>query len=87
LKIVDVIDVLRDLFILRAFPRQRTGVCRDVGVGASRRRHPRSNLRPPWRWQSSENRFIENLNARLRDELLSADVFFILKEAKGVIES
>jgi transposase InsO family protein len=36
----------------------------------------------PW-----ENSYIESFNARLRDELLSGEIFYTLREAQIVIES
>jgi len=36
----------------------------------------------PW-----ENGYIENFNARLRDELLNGEIFYSLREAQIVIES
>jgi len=36
----------------------------------------------PW-----ENGYVESFNARLRDELLSGEIFYSLREAQIVIES
>ena len=36
----------------------------------------------PW-----ENGFIESFNARLRDELLDGEIFYLLAEARIIVES
>ena len=84
-----MIDVLSDLFILRGVPEldpttNRSLSPRRCKIGS------RASVRGPRlhrSWQSSENSFIGSFSARFRDELLSADIFFILKEANVVIES
>ena len=35
----------------------------------------------PW-----ENGYVESFNSKLRDELLNGEIFYTLKEAKGLIE-
>jgi len=90
LKSIDVIDVLSDLFILRAVPehiRSDNGpefLARAVqewilAVGAKT-----AYITPGSPW---ENGFIESFNARLRDELLNGEIFYTLREAQIVIES
>jgi putative transposase len=90
LKAVDVIDVLSDLFILRGVPeyiRSDNGaefIAKAVqewiaAVGAKT-----AYIAPGSPW---ENGFIESFNARLWDELLNGEIFYVLKEAQVVIES
>ena len=90
LKAVDVIDVLSDLFILRGVPghvRSDNGpefVAQDVqdwikAVGART-----AYIAPGSPW---ENGYVESFNARLRDELLDAEIFYSLREAQIIIES
>jgi transposase InsO family protein len=89
LKAADVIDVLADLFILRGVPgyiRSDNGpefVATAVrawinGVGART-----AFIEPGSPW---ENGYVESFNARLRDELLNAEVFHTLAEARILIE-
>jgi putative transposase len=89
-QVIDVIDALSDLFILRGVPghiRSDNGpefVARAVqdwitAVGARTAYIERGS---PW-----ENGFIESFNARLRDELLDGEIFYTLREAQIVIES
>jgi putative transposase len=86
---VDVIDVLSDLFILRGVPahiRSDNGpefVAKRVqgwisGVGAKTAHIEKGS---PW-----ENGYVESFNGKLRDELLNAEVFNTLAEAKVLIE-
>ena len=85
LKAIDVIDILSDLFILRGIPghiRSDDGpefVAEAVqkwiaAVGAKTAYIERGS---PW-----ENGYIENFNARLRDELLNGEIFYTLREAQ-----
>ena len=86
----DVIDVLTDLFIVRGIPgyiRSDNGpefvadsVRRWVAAVGART----AFIEPGSPW---ENGFIESFNARLRDELLNAEIFYTLKEAQVLIES
>jgi putative transposase len=89
LKATDVIDVLADLFIVRGLPgyiRSDNGpefVAKAVqawisGVGASP-----AFIEPGSPW---ENGYVESFNGKLRDELLSMEVFNTLAEAKILIE-
>jgi transposase InsO family protein len=89
LKAADVIDVLADLFILRGIPghiRSDNGpefVATAVrawinGVGAKT-----AFIDPGSPW---ENGYVESFNGKLRDELLNAEVFHTLAEAKILIE-
>jgi transposase InsO family protein len=89
LKAADVIDVLADLFILRGVPghiRSDNGpefVATTVrawisGVGAKT-----AFIEPGSPW---ENGYVESFNGKLRDELLNAEVFHTLAEAKILIE-
>ena len=90
LKAVDVIDVLSDLFILRGVPghvRSDNGpefIAQAVqdwikAVGART-----AYIAPGSPW---ENGYVESFNARLRDELLDAEIFYSLREAQIIIES
>ena len=90
LKAIDVIDVLSDLFILRGVPghvRSDNGpefvakAVRDwiAAVGAKT-----AYIEPGSPW---ENGYCESFNAKLRDELLSGEIFYSLAEAQIVIES
>ena len=85
----DVIDVLSDLFILRGAPshvRSDNGpefAANAVrgwisGVGAKT-----AFIEPGSPW---ENGYVESFNGKLRDELLNAEVFNTLAEAKVLIE-
>ena len=89
LKAADVIEVLADLFIARGIPghiRSDNGpefVATAVrawinGVGAKT-----AFIEPGSPW---ENGYVESFNARLPDELLNAEVFHTLAEAKILIE-
>ena len=89
LKATDVIDVLADLFIARGVPgyiRSDNGpefVAKAVqawisGVGAKT-----AFIEPGSPW---ENGYVESFNGKLRDELLNAEVFNTLAEAKVLIE-
>jgi transposase InsO family protein len=86
---VDVIDVLADLFITRgapAFIRSDNGpefIAIAVrgwigGVGAKT-----AFIEPGSPW---ENGYVESFNGKLRDELLNAEVFNSLAEARVLIE-
>ena len=87
---VDVIDVLTDLFILRAIPayiRSDNGPKFVAGavqqwIAAVGARTAFIEPGSPW-----ENGYIESFNARLRDELLNGEIFYTLKEAQVLIES
>src|SRR5512140_1363421 len=89
-RMLNVIDVLSDLFILRGVPghiRSDNGpefVAKAVqdwitAVGAVT-----AYIVPGSQW---ENGYVESFNARLRDELLNGEIFYTLKEAQIVIES
>ena len=89
LKATDVIDALSDLFILRGIPthiRSDNGPefiaqnLRDwlAAVGAKT-----AYIMPGSPW---ENGYCESFNARFRDELLSGEVFYTLREAQILIE-
>ena len=89
LKAVDVIDVLADLFITRGVPghiRSDNGPefaavavrAWITGVHAST-----AFIEPGSPW---ENGYVESFNGKLRDELLNAEVFNSLAEAKVLIE-
>jgi transposase InsO family protein len=86
---VDVIDTLADLFIARGTPvhiRSDNGgeFTADAvrgwisGVGAKT-----AYIEPGSPW---ENGYVESFNGRLRDELLNAETFNTLAEAKVLIE-
>jgi len=85
----DVIDVLSDLFVLRGTPGHvrsdngpefaATAVKGWItGVGAKT-----AFIEPGSPW---ENGYVESFNGTLRDELLNAEVFNTLAEAKVLIE-
>ncbi|TCK19742.1 transposase InsO family protein [Ancylobacter aquaticus] len=85
-----VIDVLSDLFVLRGVPshvRSDNGpefiakVVRDW-IAAVGSRTAFIEPGSPW-----ENGYCESFNSKLRDELLNGEIFYILAEAKIVIES
>jgi transposase InsO family protein len=89
LKAADVIDVLADLFLARGVPgyiRSDNGpefVATAVrawisGVGAKT-----AFIEPGSPW---ENGYVESFNGKLRDELLNAEVFHTLAEARVLIE-
>ncbi len=89
LKAADVIDVLADLFITRGTPghiRSDNGpefaavAVRGwiTGVQAST-----AFIEPGSPW---ENGYVESFNGKLRDELLNAEVFNTLAEARVLIE-
>lgn len=90
LKATDVIDTLSDLFILRGIPayiRSDNGpefvaqALRDwiAAVGAKT-----AYIEPGSPW---ENGYCESFNGKLRDELLNGEVFYMLEEARVVIEA
>ncbi|MCP9482656.1 IS3 family transposase [Shimia sp. CNT1-13L.2] len=85
----DVIDALTDLFILRGSPayvRSDNGpefiaqAVRDwiTAVGAKT-----AYIEPGSPW---ENGYVESFNARFRDELLTREIFYSLREAQIIIE-
>lgn len=85
----DVIDVLTDLFILRAPPafiRSDNGpefvaqAVRDwiAAVGSQT-----AYIEPGSPW---ENGYCESFNGRFRDELLNGEIFYTLREAQILIE-
>jgi len=85
----DVIDVLADLFIVRGTPAHirsdngpefaATAVKGWIsGVGART-----AFIEPGSPW---ENGYVESFNGKLRDELLAAEIFNTLAEAKVLIE-
>jgi len=89
LRAADVIDVLSDLFILRGVPGHirsdngpefaATAVKAWInGVGART-----AYIEPGSPW---ENGYVESFNGKLRDELLNAEVFHTLAEARVLIE-
>jgi len=90
LKSIDVIDVLSDLFILRGVPehvRSDNGpefVAKAVQDWIAAVGSKTAYIAPGSPW---ENGFTESFNARLRDELLDAEIFYSLAEARIVIES
>lgn len=89
LKGADVIDVLSDLFILRRVPghvRSDNGpefVAKAVQAWITAVGAKTAYIAPGSPW---ENGYIESFNAKLRDELLSGEIFYTLKEARIVIE-
>jgi len=88
-KAADVIDVLSDLFILRGTPghiRSDNGpefaaiAVRDWICGV---RAKTAYIEPGSPW---ENGYVESFNGKLRDELLNAEAFSTLAEARVLIE-
>ncbi len=85
----DVIDALTDLFILRgppAFIRSDNGaefIAKTVQgwIGAVGAKTAFIEPGSPW-----ENGYCESFNARFRDELLDAAVFYSLREAQILVE-
>jgi putative transposase len=85
----DVIDALTDLFILRGPPefiRSDNGaefIAKKVRawIGAVGAKTAFIEPGSPW-----ENGYCESFNARFRDELLNAEVFYSLREAQILIE-
>jgi len=86
----DVIDVLSDLFTLRGVPghiRSDNGpefVAKSVRAWIAAVGARTAYIAPGSPW---ENGYIESFNARMRDELLSGEIFYSLKEAQIIIES
>jgi putative transposase len=85
----DVIDELFELFVLRGIPEY---ICSDNGpeftARAVRKWLNRLGVKTlfiepgsPW-----ENGYIESFNGKMRDELLSREIFSTLQEAKVLIE-
>ena len=89
LKATDVIDVLADLFILRGTPghiRSDNGpefAAKAVKDWISGVRASTAFIEPGSPW---ENGYVESFNGKLRDELLNAEVFNTLAEARVLIE-
>ena len=85
----DVIDVLFELFIFREIPEHISSdngpefTSKDVRKWLNRLGVKTLSIEPgnPW-----ENGYIESFNGKLRDELLNREVFYILAEAKVLIE-
>ena len=80
LKAIDVIDVLSDLFILRGVPghiRSDNGpefIAKAVQEWISAVGTKTAYIAPGSPW---ENGYVESFNARLRDELLDGEIFYI----------
>jgi transposase InsO family protein len=85
----DVIDELFELFILRGIPEHiRSDNGPEFTARAVRKWLNRLGVKTlfiepgsPW-----ENGYIESFNGKMRDELLSRDIFTTLQEAKVLIE-
>ena len=86
---VDVIDVLTDLFISREVPsyiRSDNGAefaATAVKEWISKLGAKTAYIEPGSPW---ENGYVESFNGKLRDELLAAEVFNTLAEARVLIE-
>jgi len=84
-KSVDVIDVLRELFLIRGVPehiRSDNGpefIARTIGswLGAAQVKTLYISPGSPW-----ENGYAESFHSRVRDELLDSELFTCLAEAK-----
>ena len=89
IKAQDVIDILFNLFIFRGIPEHiRSDNGPEFTAKAVRKWLNRLGVKTlfiepgsPW-----ENGYVESFNGRMRDELLSREVFTILEEAKVLIE-
>ena len=85
----DVLDTLRDLFILRgapAFIRSDNGpefVAQAVRDWITAVGDKTAYIEPGSPW---ENGYCESFNGRMRDELLNGEVFYSLREAQILIE-
>jgi transposase InsO family protein len=85
----DVIDVVRELFLIRGRPEHLRGDNGPEFIAAELRRWlDRAEVRPlyiapgsPW-----ENGYAESFHGRLRDELLNAESFADVHEAKALAE-
>jgi len=86
---IDVVDALTDLFILRGAPefiRSDNGaefIARKVRdwIGTVGAKTAYIEPGSPW-----ENGYCESFNSRFRDELLTGEVFYTLREAQILIE-
>jgi len=87
---IDVIDMLSDLFILRGVPghiRSDNGpefIAKAVQAWINTVGAKTSYIAPGSPW---ENGYVEFFNARFRDELLDGEIFYSLREAQVIIES
>ena len=85
----DVLDVLLDLFIERGVPvhiRSDNGsefIAKKVRQFLSQLSVKPLFIEPGSPW---ENGYIESFNGKMRDELLSGEIFYSLKEAQVLIE-
>ena len=85
----DVLDVLLDLFLERGVPvhiRSDNGsefIAKKVRQFLSRLSVKPLFIEPGSPW---ENGYIESFNGKMRDELLSGEIFYSLKEAQVLIE-
>jgi transposase InsO family protein len=85
----DVLDVLLDLFLERGIPvliRSDNGsefIAKKVRQFLSRLSVKPLFIEPGSPW---ENGYIESFNGKMRDELLSGEIFYSLKEAQVLIE-
>jgi putative transposase len=89
-KLVDVIEVLSDLSILRGVPEHiRSDNVQSLSPRSCTNGLRRSVRRQPTSRQAARGRtaFIESFNARLRDGLLDSEILYSLNEARIVIES
>jgi len=90
LKATDVIEALCDLFIERGVPAHiRSDNGPEFVAGALREwiaalGAKTAYIEPGSPW---ENGYCESFNGKLRDELLNAEIFYTLKEARIVIEN
>lgn len=89
IKALDVIDVLAELFLIRGLPRYIRSDNGPEFIARSVRSYLKSaNVGPlyikkgsPW-----ENGYAESFNNRVRDELLNAELFLDLRDAKAHAE-
>lgn len=87
LKNTGVIDVLSDLFILRAVPGHiRSDNAPEFVAKAVRAWIHAVGAKTAY-IAPGENGYIESYNARMRDELLNDELFYSFKEAQVIIEN
>jgi len=85
-----VIDLLSDLFLMRGIPKfirsdNRSEFIVQIVQDWIRAVGAKTNyITPGSPW---ENRYYENFNASLRDELLNGEIFYSLQKVKIVIEN
>jgi putative transposase len=84
----DVLQVLLDLFLEKGVPDIRSDNGSEFIAQKVRRFLSRQDVKPLFIEPGSlwENGYIESFNGKMRDELLSREIFYSLKEAQVLIE-